>query len=295
MSIAPLQNVFVWDPSPNIFTVPVINHPITWYGVLFAFGFFVAYFVVRHLFFEQLKNDCPNKPQTWVKRLSVNLTDRLTLLVIIGTLIGARLGHVFFYGWTYYVSHPVDILKIWEGGLASHGGAVGILLAIGIFTFQHKKNHSSFTFLATLDAIVVPAAFVGGCIRIGNFINQEILGTPTLLPWGVIFLRPVQGMRGVPLHPVQLYESLFYFISFVLLIIIWKKLGQRIGGGILAGWFFILIFSFRFLIEYIKLPQSELLKEDSWLNMGQMLSLPLILLGIVLVATYSMRQRRRNV
>lgn len=285
-----MLNVFIWNPNPTFFTLPYLGHPVTWYGVLFALGFFVGYFFIRKIFFCELLASDSKLDVKEAKLLSVMLTDRLAILVVLGTIIGARLGHIFFYGWPYYSQYPMDILKIWEGGLASHGGAVGIFIAIVIFNLWNRKRFPNFTFLATLDALVVPAAFVGGCIRIGNFINQEILGTPTNQPWGIIFLNPVGGIKGVPLHPVQIYEALFYFVVFALLVWLWKRYGERIGHGLLSGWFFLLVFTFRFFIEYLKLPQSQIISENV-LNMGQILSIPFIILGVALLITYSLRKK----
>ncbi len=284
----------VWDPNPIIFKIPFWQHPVTWYGVLFALGFLVGYFLIRRIFGVQLSLCKREEGEKSIKLQAITLTDHITVLVVLLGIIGARLGHIFFYDWLYYKEHPFDIIKIWEGGLASHGGAIGILIAICVFTLWHRREYPSFTFLATLDAIVIPAAFAGGCIRIGNFINQEILGVATDLPWGVIFMHPVEGARGIPLHPVQLYESLFYFLVFAFLLILWRKMDGRLGLGILAGWFFTLVFTFRFFIEYLKLPQSNLISEKALLNMGQILSLPMILFGLLLLATYKMHVKREK-
>src|SRR5262249_26035814 len=146
--------------------------------------------------------------------LAYQLTDRLSVLIAAGVVVGARLGHVFFYDWPYYKTHPKSILKIWEGGLASHGGAIGALIGLVIFILMSKKQAQKLTFLAVLDALAVPTPLAGGLIRIGNFMNQEITGIPTSMPWAVTFRHPVDGLPGVPVHPVQLYEALFYFLVF---------------------------------------------------------------------------------
>ena len=223
--------------------------------------------------------------------LATVLTDRLAMLSIIATVLGARLGHVFFYDWPIYSQQPLSILKIWEGGLASHGAAVGMLVALVLFTLFHRRKYPFMTFLVTLDAVVVASAFVGGCIRIGNFMNQEILGLPTKLPWGVIFLRPMDGPAGIPLHPVQLYEAFFYFLVFVVLWLVWKQSKKSLGAGLLTGLFLVMVFTFRFLIEFVKLPLSQLLDERATFNMGQLLSIPFVLLGIYLLATCRRRKK----
>lgn len=276
---------FVWDPDRNFFVIPILEHPVTWYGFLFAFGFLVGYFLVRRLFEGALSGS--NFSSKELKTESTRLADRLTFLVIVGTIIGARLGHVFFYDWSYYSRHPEDIFKVWEGGLASHGGALGILLALLVFTIWNQRSHSKvpkWNFLTVLDVVVVPTAFVGGCIRVGNFINQEILGIPTQVPWAVIFLHPIEGPAGVPVHPVQLYEALLCFTVFLFLMFLWRKNEKTIlGTGKLSGWFLTLIFGLRFFLEFFKMPESDLLPPDAPLRMGQILSLPFAILGLILL------------
>lgn len=284
-----LLAVFTWDPDRIFFVVPGVNHPITWYGILFAFGFLGGYGFIRLFLKNQLIAKGAN--ETAAKKEATQLADRLTVLTVLGTVIGARLGHVFFYGWPYYRLHLLEIFQVWQGGLASHGAAVGILVALFIFTFSVRSRASFLTFKATLDLLMIPAAFAGGCIRLGNFINQEILGQPTQLPWGVIFLHPIEGIAGIPLHPVQIYEALFYFSVCGFLYYLWKKTGKTVGQGVLAAWFFILVFGFRFFIEFLKLPQSQILDETASLNMGQWLSIPFVLVGIFLLVGRHYRMR----
>lgn len=266
-----------WDPDKNFFVVPYVNHPVTWYGFLFASSFFLGYFIVRKMFSEMLLLSLKSKDESDVE--ASRLTDQLALFVTIGGIVGARLGHVLFYDWPYYKNQPLDIFKIWEGGLASHGGAIGILIALLLFVRFSQKNRPRLPFSAVLDAIVIPTALAGGFIRLGNFINQEITGIPTQLPWGVIFGHPIDGIPGIPVHPVQLYEALFYFLTFSFLIFIWLKQKTAVGKGIFSGWFFLLIFGFRFVIEFLKMPQNEAVDRQGLLMMGQWLSLPFIILG----------------
>ncbi len=270
-----------WDPDRIFFVIPYINHPVTWYGLLFASGFLVGYFLVRKSFTRLMDGGSVE---------ATRLTDRLTTLVVLGTLIGARLGHVFFYSWPYFRAHPFDIFKVWEGGLASHGGAIGILIALCMFALWNRK----FSFLTVLDIVAIPAAFVGGCIRIGNFINQEITGIPTKLPWGVTFGHPVDGLQGVALHPVQLYESLFYFATFLLLYQISKRRDQILGSGLVSGLFFVLVFSFRFAIEFLKNGYSDWVDPDALFHMGQLLSLPFIGVGLGLLAYHFLRAKNAS-
>lgn len=273
-----------WDPDRNFFVIPYLNHPITWYGLFFAFGFLVAYFLFRKILIRFLSE--PTAYMEEIELKATQLTDRLSLLVILGTVIGARLGHVFFYSWPYYKQEPLAIFKIWEGGLASHGGAIGVIIAFAIFIGWNRREHKKLTFLAILDMAVIPTAFVAGCIRIGNFINQEITGIPTDLPWGVKFLHPIDGIAGIPVHPVQLYESASYFVIFGILYAMWRRWEKKVGYGLFSGLFLILVFGSRFLIEYLKMPQNEWLDTIFPLSMGQILSIPFILFGIVLLIWY---------
>lgn len=254
----------IWDVSPVIFTLGPLS--VRWYGLAFAVGFIVGYNIVAKMFKHE------GAPEKWLGILLAYL--------MVGTLIGARLGHVFFYEWDYYSQHPGDILKIWEGGLASHGGTIANIIALFLFSWLVSKKPASWTF----DKIVVPTAFVAALIRLGNLMNSEIYGGFTELPWGFIFVRAGQTL---PAHPTQLYEAMCYLALFGLLMwMYWKKNAEE-RPWLMTGIFFIGIFLPRFLIEYVKNVQVE--SEYSMIaqygiNMGQMLSIPFILIGIGLVA-----------
>ncbi len=254
----------IWDVSPVIFTLGPLS--VRWYGLAFAVGFIVGYNIVAKMFKHE------GAPEKWLGILLAYL--------MVGTLIGARLGHVFFYEWDYYSQHPGDILKIWEGGLASHGGTIANIIALFLFSWLVSKKPASWTF----DKIVVPTAFVAALIRLGNLMNSEIYGGFTELPWGFIFVRDGQTL---PAHPTQLYEAMCYLALFGLLMwMYWKKNAEE-RPWLMTGIFFIGIFLPRFLIEYVKNVQVE--SEYSMIaqygiNMGQMLSIPFILIGIGLVA-----------
>lgn len=254
----------IWDVSPVIFTLGLLS--VRWYGLAFAVGFIVGYNIVAKMFKHE------GAPEKWLGILLAYL--------MVGTLIGARLGHVFFYEWDYYSQHPGDILKIWEGGLASHGGTIANIIALFLFSWLVSKKPASWTF----DKIVVPTAFVAALIRLGNLMNSEIYGGFTELPWGFIFVRDGQTL---PAHPTQLYEAMCYLALFGLLMwMYWKKNAEE-RPWLMTGIFFIGIFLPRFLIEYVKNVQVE--SEYSMIaqygiNMGQMLSIPFILIGIGLVA-----------
>lgn len=216
-----------------------------------------------------------------ISQKAAQLSDRLFFYMIISTIIGARLGHVFFYeNWKNYLAHPLRILKTWEGGLASHGAAFAILIALALFAFSMRHFQPKITWLKLLDLIAPPVAFCGAMIRIGNFINQEILGTPSTLPWAVVFGHPADGSFSIPRHPVQLYEAFFYLLVFLLLFFLQKKEYFLLRSGKSIGLFLILIFGFRFFIEFIKEKQSLLISSASPLLMGQYLSIPFVLLGL---------------
>ncbi len=271
-------NWIYWNPNRDAFTVPFINHPVRWYGICFAFGFVIGYLIFRQLMTIRLKLN--NKLET--KDLATTLSDRMIWFVIGGTIIGARLGHVFFYEWPRYSQNPLDIFKIWEGGLASHGGTIGILLALFFYKKIVLKNFKEISYIDLIDMLAIPTAFAAFCIRIGNFINQEILGTATNLPWAVIFGDPADGSAIVPRHPVQLYEAITALITFFILYSLWSLKKGMVRRGIISGLFFILIFGSRFFIEIYKLP-SSLMMDESWLQTGQLLSIPCIVLGILLL------------
>lgn len=210
--------------------------------------------------------------------------DLLLWFNIIGTVIGARLGHVFLYEWPRYSAHPSEIFKIWEGGLASHGGTLGVIFSVFLYVQYKKKEFPEITFLGLCDLLTIPAAFICICIRLGNFINQEILGTPTVLPWGFIFGHPADGSLPIARHPVQLYEAIAYMTIFIILWRLWKAKGDLLPTGFLTGLLFVLVFGSRFILEFFKAPQS-LMIDESIIQTGQWLSLPFILAGIALMTT----------
>jgi len=287
-----------WDPQREAFTIPYLDLSIMWYGILFASGFVAGYFIfvpmLQHVILENraiYKLDKIPFPEANIKarQLSLAYTDKLVWFVVIGTIIGARLGHVFFYEWPYYQAHPMEILMIRNGGLASHGGTVGVLIALYLFFRTMGQRYANITFLGLLDLIAAPVAFTSGCIRLGNFVNQEIVGTATNMQWGIIFGHPAEGGEVIPRHPAQLYEAIAYFATCALLYALWRKYGANLKPGVLCGLFFVLIFGSRFMIEFVKLPQGP--HDNGLLQIGQYLSLPFILLGIILMALPTKRVR----
>lgn len=279
---SPLSWIY-WDPPRDAFTIPYFDLPVAWYGILFAAGFVVGYFILipmlRQVFAQSRKLD-PQDDQ--VKALATTCADHLTWFIVIGTVVGARLGHVFFYDWPYYSSHPLEIIMIRKGGLASHGGTLGVIVGLILFLWWNRKQFPEFTLIKLFDILVVPTAFTVFCIRLGNFFNQEILGDESTLPWAIIFGHPTDGASSVPRHPAQLYEGFVYLATFFLLHYLWRHKRNMLKPGFLSGVFFLLVFGSRFLIEFVKMPQSSFM--DSYgLQMGQYLSIPFILLGAALL------------
>lgn len=259
-----MLNYITWDANPYLIDSFV---QVRWYSLMFAIGFWIGYNIMYKIFRHE------GAPERWL--------GILFLWVAAGTVIGARLGHVFFYEWDYYSMHPSKILAIWEGGLASHGGTIGIMIAVILFSIITTRRNPLWTF----DRLVIPIALVGAMIRFGNLMNSEIYGHPTTLPWGFIFVRGNE-YPGLPCHPTQLYESACYLALFVLLMwMYWKKNAER-RPGLIFGVFFTVLFSCRFLIEFVKNPQVGF-EANMTLNMGQLLSIPFILIGIGLII-YSM-------
>lgn len=251
-----------WAVDPSIINWG--GFEIRYYGLLFATGFVLGYLIMQWIFKKE------NIPQ---KEL-----DLLTTVVVIGTIFGARLGHVIFYEPGFYLQHPAEIIMIWHGGLASHGGAIGILLALIYYNRRSVKK----SYLWILDRLAIPTALAGGFIRLGNLMNSEILGVKTSVPWAFVFER----RDMIPRHPAQLYEAIAYFIIAGILFLIYRKLGDKTPRGRILSWFFILIFSFRFFIEFLKANQADF-DATIPLNMGQWLSVPFIIVGIiVLIRSY---------
>jgi prolipoprotein diacylglyceryl transferase len=251
-----------WAPSPEIFSIGPIH--LRYYSILFVSGFIIGYYIVSGFFKRE--------------NLPTNILDTLLYVLLGATMVGARLGHCLFYEPDYYLAHPLEILKIWEGGLASHGGAIAIILAMWWFVAKYGKQFK-FDFLWLMDRIMIPTALTAMLIRLGNLMNSEIYGNPTDSPWGFIFT-----LRGetVPKHPTQLYEAIAYFAIFIVLILIYKKFLPKLKRGTLFALFLIGMFSARFFIEFVKEPQVAF-EQGMSLNMGQWMSIPFIAGGVLLL------------
>lgn len=261
-----LSNAIIWDFNPLLFGF------LRWYSLLFALAFVAGYLILQKIIFQ--KENIPN-----------SYLDKLTVYVFLGVLIGARLGHCLFYEPSYYLNNIVEmILPIaqtqdgWKfvgyQGLASHGGAIGILIAIWLYARKTKL-----TMLWTLDRLVIVVALAGLFIRLGNLCNSEIYGIATNSDWGFIFVR---NGETVAKHPTQLYEAIAYFITFAVLLFIYIKQKTRVIPGTLFSLFLILAFTSRLIIENWKEVQ-EAWEANMALNMGQILSIPFIAIGIVIL------------
>jgi prolipoprotein diacylglyceryltransferase len=359
-----LLNFFIWNGSPEIFSfhLPYVDKQITlrWYGLLFALGFLISQQILYYIYRKE------GKPESDV--------DKLTLYMVIATIIGARLGHVLFYEPERYLNDPIKILKVWEGGLASHGAAIAILFALWLYARKKKPGQNYFQ---VVDRIVILVALTGALIRFGNFFNSEIIGKPTHTSAGVVFARSVTealdasgqvenvsyvkvdsafnennyppvkmlvdfknvGSSGqelqsvvnrmgdyiqvreqidftstysarlirndkdyysslvfmymIPRHPAQLYEAFSCVVLFILLFMIWKKHRENLPPGRLLGIFLIFCFGFRFLFEFLKEPQVEF-ESTMTLNMGQLLSIPLVLAGIIILQLSYRKKQGQN-
>lgn len=258
------MNVFLplfirWDVDPVLFSIGSIE--IRYYGLFWV----IALGVSALLFHNFMKRE----------GFSEKKFDSIFWFGVLGTIIGARLGHCLFYDPGYYLSHPLEILNLRQGGLASHGAAIGLLVGLWLFS---RKNR--IPYIWSLDRIGMAAALGGAAVRLGNLMNSEIYGDVTPLPWGFVFVRAGETQ---PMHPTQLYEALAYLAIFFLLWWMYYKKGVAFRRpGVMFGLFLILLFGIRFLIEFVKLPQ-EAFEENMALDMGQLLSIPFVIAGAAIL------------
>ena len=262
-----------WNVDPTLFTL--FGREIRWYGLLWVLGLIVAMYMVQRIF---KREDLPEK---WF--------DSLFFHMIVGIIAGARLGHCLFYQPAYYLANPVEILKVWEGGLASHGGVIGIIIAVWLYS----RKVTRLSMLWTFDRVMVPTGFTAAMIRFGNLMNHEIYGGPTDQPWGFRFVTNLyQWMQGAepvysqPSHPTQIYEGLAYLAVFAVTVCMYWKTDAKDRKGLITGVGILLIFLFRFFVEFLKNVQVEsenAMRENTGLILGQWLSIPFIIWGIWLI------------
>jgi prolipoprotein diacylglyceryl transferase len=246
--------------NPVIFQVGPF--PLRWYSMGWLLAFAIGFYIVRWMYIKE------EKPERDL--------ESLLFYMMLGAMIGARLGHVLFYRPDYYLTHPIEIIAVWKGlrGLASHGGTLGIMLAL--YLYARKRPEQPYFWL--LDRVAVPTALGGMFIRLGNLMNSEILGLPTDVPWAMVFVR----VDSLPRHPAQLYEAMAYLAIFLLLFALYRRRGSAIPHGTLIGLFLTLIFSARFLIEFLK-ERHVPFEAGLPLSMGQFLSIPMVLAGVGLI------------
>ena len=245
-----------WNVDPVIFSVGFFS--LRWYSLGFLISFMLGFWFSKRRFVE--------------KNYSMEALDAAFISVILGTIIGARLGHCLFYEPQIYLRQPWRILMVWEGGLASHGALIGIISAMYLFTKKYK-----IPFVWMLDTIATPIAFAGGLVRLGNLMNSEIVGNPADVPWAFVFER----VDALPRHPTQIYEALGYFAIGTALAMFRRNPNLPDKRGFLVGMFLILVFAFRFAIEFLKRPQVSF-ENGLPLDMGQILSIPAIVVGVYL-------------
>lgn len=287
-----ILSYITWDANPVFFSIG--SFQVRWYGLCWALGFLFGYLLLGRVYKRE--------------KMSSESLDRVLMYMLISTVIGARIGHCYFYEPEFYLSHPLNVLKIWEGGLSSHGGGIGIL--IGLFFYAQKEKK---TYLWIMDRIVIPVCLVGSFIRFGNLMNSEIYGTPTSLPWGFKFMRGYEQFCGtfdnyfectaqnccppdqwLPCHPTALYEiaSLLLMLG-VLLWLYFKKDMAFKYPGFMFGLFLIVIFGCRICIEFLKNVQVDF-ERNMLFDMGQWLSMPFVVAGIVLVVMSLVKANKKN-
>ena len=272
------QLVVHWNIDPTILHIG--GFELRWYSLLFVSGFILGWYIMKSFFVRE--------------KISTDLLDPLLYMLLICTIVGARLGHCLFYQPDYYLGSWEGFWEIfmpWKGGLASHGGTIALLIGIWWYAQKYGKKND-FDYVWMLDHLVIPVAFAACFIRLGNLFNSEIYGGPTTLPWGFVFER---NGENLPCHPTQLYEAGTYLLlGLFLMWLYWKKLDKTYRGTY-VGIFLIVCFGSRFLIEFIKNDQVAF-EANMTLNMGQLLSIPFVLLGIgLLVYAYSRKLPARAV
>lgn len=272
-----MSGILNWNVDPVIFWI-TDTFPLKYYGAFFAAGLLLGFYIVRNIYKKE--------------NVSLESLDSLLIYVIVGTVLGARLGHCFFYELSYFIQHPIEILLpiqkikgsyefVGFQGLASHGGTIGVLIAILLYCKKHKVQ-----LLWILDRMAVAVPITAAFIRFGNFMNSEIYGKPTNGKWGVIFQRD----DLIPRHPTQLYEAFSYLFIFGFLFFMFRSQKIKEREGLIFGFFLTLLFLARFIIEFFK-ENQEVFENNMPINMGQILSIPFILIGLTLIIWKSKQKR----
>jgi phosphatidylglycerol:prolipoprotein diacylglycerol transferase len=263
--------ILEWSPDEKIISFGSIG--IHWYSLMFLLAFFIGFQIMKKIYIKEKKD--------------IALLDPFLVHMVLGTIIGARLGEVFFYNWDYFQNNLLEIFlpfKIddsgWEfigfRGLSSHGATIGIITSIIIYKIKYKYDSVLWIF----DRLVIAVALGGMFVRIGNFFNSEILGKFTNSNFGVIFLNRGENL---PRHPAQLYEAFGYLILFAFLVLIYNKTKLSTKKGFIFGFFLAKLFSIRFIVEYVKESQGGIEETLGILSTGQWLSIPFIIFGFLLM------------
>jgi phosphatidylglycerol---prolipoprotein diacylglyceryl transferase len=269
-----MLNYITWDINPEIFNVGQFS--VRWYGLLFAMGFLIGQRIMAHIYKQE--------------GLKEELIDSLLITMVLATVIGARLGHFAFYEPQAFLTNPLQIITPPFAGLASHGAIIGILPALYFYSRIKKMS-----FLWIADRIAITVALAGFCIRFGNLMNSEIVGKITDVPWAFLFMKLTDygHLSQLPRHPAQLYEALGCLVLCIVLFSIWNKYKTQTPQGLLLGIFFIWVFSLRFVWEFFKENQVSF-ESNLPINMGQILSIPAVLLGIIFLV-YSLKNKEQRI
>ncbi len=246
---------FIWNINPTLLHLGPLE--LRWYGLLFVGSFFLGARILTWIYNREGKDP--------------SVIENLLIYIMVGAVVGSRLVHCFFYEPEFYLSHPLEILYVWKGGLASHGGLIGVLIALYVFTKRYNESY-----MWIVSRVAIPGALTAAFIRFGNLFNSEILGQPSDKPWAIVFER----IDLIPRHPVQLYEAFAYLTILLILLTLYRKVTPSFATKILPGTFLVLLFTARFFIEYTKTRQASY-TTDLPFSTGQMLSIPFIVIGIV--------------
>lgn len=264
-----MLSYITWTVDPCLFSIGPLT--VRWYGLMWAMAFFVGYWVESKIYNRE--------------EMTQDQLDKLFLYMLVGTVVGARIGHCFFYNPSHYLSHLHEVLFVWEGGLSSHGGACGIIISLWLF----NRNVAKKTYIWVMDRVVIAVAIGGAFIRLGNLMNHEIYGHATDVPWAFEFIKNIHHWQAgadpvfsAPSHPTQIYEALYCIVTFSILMFLYWRTNARKFEGLIFGIFLISVFLTRFILEFIKNNQEDF-EEEMSLNMGQLLSIPLILWGVYML------------
>ncbi|MCB9033137.1 MAG: prolipoprotein diacylglyceryl transferase [Chitinophagales bacterium] len=258
-----IASPFYWNANPEIFMFTE-NFGLRWYSLLYGSAFLIGYAILA---WEMKKN---NKP--------IDYAEELLMYMFIAVIIGARLGHVFFYDWDYYSQHLSEIPMIWKGGLASHGAAITIPIALWLF----KRKHSDVSYLWILDRVAIPLSLGSAFVRIGNFFNHEIVGKPTGGDFGVVFMRNFEESVHVPRYPSQLFEAILYITIFIVVLTMYKRSKYQPREGSIISTMVIMMFVGRFFLEFFKSGSTLFTIGNLEIIRGHVLSIPFIIIGIAI-------------